>query len=361
MAGVVSVERLQVSLPAGTASDTAALTKSQTTANCVPFVTYIAGTDPSTADDWSAMCVDVSFVGATVQVETVNGATRELTCQITVVEFDPNEVDVQQGTFQILAAATSHAPSLSPSVTVADTFMVHSWKTTETGGETSDIAIRGQVGASAVTFDRSTSLGQIDGHWYTAEATGGDFTVQNKVFTLPHADATHNETVTSITEAKTFLIPSYQCPTEVGDNNNHCPRFYLSSDTNLVAQRHNANKDYLCAVAVVTFAGAEVVQRGEWFDNVPAAFDDVTITAVDLDVAMPWIPGPVSQRNARLGGTAAADVPAALTSARLTTTTNVRVEHGLHGGEANNYINWEVVEWELEAGGSPPPRRVLVR
>lgn len=103
---ITSIEYVEITLGEGTATASANLTKSQTTGNCVPFVTmyFTAGTSP---DNYDRKAADIYFEAGpkvTAERENTNG---QLNLGIYIVEFDPSYVSVQQGTYSFATTSTT--------------------------------------------------------------------------------------------------------------------------------------------------------------------------------------------------------------------------------------------------------------
>jgi hypothetical protein len=349
MAGVKSVERLQILLAAGTASNSASLTKSQTVANCVPFATKHITTIASPVDNWSQQAVDISFSGSTVVAATNDGSTRAITVEVTVVEFDPALVDVQQGTFTMTASA-SDAPTLGTTLgAVTATAMVHYWQNTGAPAVSEPAMVRGVItNTTTVTFTRGASTGNCTGHYYTFEALSSQFVVDQVNIALTGA-ASNTGTIGAVTMAKTFLIGSYEGTSISDDNTLGSCDITLTNTTTITVQRNGSTGNITANVFAIEFAagGSENVYRGTISAQGATASQDVDHTAVDLDLAMPWIPSATSHKTGSFPGAGSSDNSDAQCSINMVDTDTVNIEHSTAGGEASNDISWEVVEWEI--------------
>lgn len=374
MAAVISVERVQIVLAADTTTVTSpALSIITNTANCVPFMT--AGVSSgSDSDDWSKYAVDIDFPDAThVRATTTTAVTREMTVEIGLVQFNPAEVDVQQGAYSIAATATSGtaSPTDLGADFATDTFLVHTWLVADTLGESKDSSVRGKItNATTLTFDRVGTVGAINGNWYTATAIGSAWTVQARDWTLSNGNTNDTATaLTAVTMAKTFVVGSYTADTATLDNNNYIPYMNLESATVLGMTRQGATGDVVATAYAIELAdtGAKVA-RGiqiDDFDTAPptgSADDTISPAVTTLANAMAWLPASTSVRNCSMSGTGSPAVVASLVGATLIDVNTIRLFHDPAEPDATEFGHtaWEVIEWELDAGG-PAPRRVMVR
>ncbi len=88
--------------------------------------------------------------------------------------------------------------------------------------------------------------------------------------------------------------------------------------------------------------------------------EDVDITDVDIARSMAVIPGPQSYRRGQAAGVNQADIGDTFYMAELITSgADVRITRGRVGSERLTESSWEVIQWELDAGGGPT-RRVMV-
>ncbi len=353
MGGVVSVERVTITLGDGETSDSVVLSKFQEIANCVPFITKRTTTEASPADDWTEQCVDVYFSGESVYAATVNNTPRVMVVEIAVVEFDGSDVLVQQGIFQLEDDETSTTEALSPSVTQVDTFLVCAWKggsSKNTGG-----AIRGYISDDdELTFVRKAHESvQVDGHWFTAESESGDFDVQ-EIFIENIVTSTTGTLSPEITDNKTLLVGTYEVHTGSSDDNAKGSfMICLTDTTTITVSRATSTGAANATVFAISFTGDEIVQRNQITGQGATAIQNVTIPiAVDLDHAMASTASGVSQHNAGFPGGASQDNADSQVGMTLTSITNLRIEHNTYGGEADNDISWQVVDWNIAAGGA---------
>lgn len=350
MAGVVSVERLTITLGAGTASASANLTKSQTLANCVPFVTHRVTTVASPVDDYSETCIDVQMQSGPnrVTATTSEGTTRALVVEVTVVEFDPNRVTVQSGTYQMTGASTTASPS---AVVLANTFLVHSWQIDSNPATHQHAGVRGRfTSTTQLTFDRIGTTGTVDGHWFVIESDSADFSVEEFTVTLTAATS-NTATISSVTMNKTFLVGSHTISDTTDDNADGSVEIVLTNSTTVTVQRAAAGGNIVYTGYAIEFAagGDETVQRGQIAAQGATASQNVDITAVTLDVAMVQAAGsPQSWKNGSFPGSGSSDNCDAFCAWDFVDLDTIRVQHTTSGGEASNDLAWEVIEWAVQ-------------
>jgi hypothetical protein len=177
---VISVERFSLALAAGdaTSEDTnpggGDFGKSQTAANCIPFITSRVTTSATTPDTYGSYCIDAYFSGTTVVVETGLFSTREMVVEVTVVEFDGTDIDVQQGVYSMAHGSDLTDTDAPSAVTLVNTFLYHTYQNDNANQLHESYLIRGEFTSNVLlTFERLGNFGNVGGHWYTAEATEG--------------------------------------------------------------------------------------------------------------------------------------------------------------------------------------------
>ncbi len=370
MAFVTSVKRYTLTITAGNGTATSTI-DGQDTTKCIPFVTTRLSIDSTTDGDHGAYAVDVSFLTGPdrIQVETFVTATREVVCEVTLVEFNSADVKVQEGTFA-MTGTSEGITGLDSLGAVTDTFSYHTWLCNGVGTDYTAAQVRCNIDAvDDIQISRQASTGQCDGHIWLAEAIGGtpEFTVEHISVSF---SGTTQETpaVTSVTENKTFIMASHKVPaTATNFENDECTLdMFLASATSITADRQ-ANFDDLYAVAqVVTFdaGNAATVRRGTLNQAAATASENIDITDLGsgfADVAM-------IHSTASTGSFTSGSFPGALVTDPVDAhcawtfvdSDTINIQHNTDGGEASQDISWEVILWGDAAGG-PAPRRVMVR
>lgn len=203
---VKSVEFFELSTATTTVSCN--LTKGQNYTNCVPFVSVRGGG----ARYVDTILWDCYFTGTTTSGQINFGRTnaRSTTGYVNcyVVEFEPDEVYVEHGSFNISSITTSTITTVS-GFNPERTGMVHYWKSDNSTSVTyNQILCRGSVTASGtLNFYRAVVGGSMLGHWFLFEAKSNQFFVTHgQVDSL--ATTSHSATGKSFDLLKTFLITS---------------------------------------------------------------------------------------------------------------------------------------------------------
>ena len=174
---VKSVELVQYSL--ATASGAVTLTKGQDVANCVPFTTAHGGSDypdSNIIDTWFSASGTVTF-----QRSNTRSTTMTVNCY--VVEFYPSEVHVQQEYFEILNGTAAGENIFYPAESFVDanTGLIFGYSSSSTSQYMADHFIRGRVTtvSGGVSFYKSTTDGNIIGHYYLFDAVTSGISVQH--------------------------------------------------------------------------------------------------------------------------------------------------------------------------------------
>ena len=203
MANIVkSVEFFDFTLPNTTASGT--LTKSQTVANCVPFMSA-----RGTSSTIQAHFMDAYFSSAGgndyINVERSNSGGTQY-CKVYVVEFDPNEVKVQQGSFSLNGVSNVSVTISGVDLTKTALSMYH--KATTTTATASSNMVRGKfTDSSTIEFRRNATSQNPTGHYFVFEALNNQFSVEQVDWsTGTSTDATFED---SLSFVKGLVLSSY--------------------------------------------------------------------------------------------------------------------------------------------------------
>jgi len=173
MANIVkSVEFFDLIVGGTTNSGT--FSKNQDTDNCVPFFSGSGGSNVIYGH-----MTDIYFSSAAgndyVNVERITPDATKY-CHVYVVEFDPNEVKVQQGTFSM--SGTSQTVTIS-GVDLDHTAMVFYHKGVASNRIDYNM-VKGKFNSSSqLEFARANTNGTINGHYYVFEALNDQFSVQH--------------------------------------------------------------------------------------------------------------------------------------------------------------------------------------
>ena len=229
---VKSVEFVEFTHDAGSTLSGVALTKGQDYTNCVPFFTA-----HGCSDTLSGHFYDIYFNGTTgsgvinfLRAATDTSCDRKIKCY--VVEFDPAEVKVQQGSFVSLPSSATTAYNTPESFTQNKTAMVHYWYSTSATNAWDIHLVRGRVLSNGTQVDmlREQSGGTVTGHYYLFE----DISTGNDHFSVWHYS--NNFTSSSINirppeeyrdPSKAFALCSWACSDgNVTHNDKQTVRFF---------------------------------------------------------------------------------------------------------------------------------------
>ena len=364
MAAIVkSIEKFSLTLGAGTASASGTLTKGQTTANCLPVI----GTRVTTIDTnhLQAYATDAYFSGSTVVVETGRETTRALVVEVTVIEFDTTvsntRVDQYVFDFTDTEASSVVTVSLSPTPDTTKAFPYITWQMggdAQAWGPNLCFAEFKPGDASIMEMDRGIH-GSVTmaGHLYIVQSD--EFTVQSKQLYIP--DASNTVALSpSVTLAETFLMGSYK--SDYIESYNMAGSVEASFTSSLLTVQADNAAGYRQGTwyAVSMDSSVGNVQHGSLTQSTSVASQSIDITAVDEDASLVMatgLPGNMGGGSFPRTSDERGDVFCAWD---FVDTDTIRVQHGTVGGDADNDLTWQVIEWETT--GTPPAtgRRVMV-
>jgi len=351
---VISLEEVKVCLAVGEVTKTTVLTKGQTTANCIPFITFET---TSTADVLPRSKFARAYFSAgdlILERDGVGSGDCVLCATITIIEYDPTKVKVQQGT-------TFGAPDFPaiPSPVVIDNSFVYMSYTTSTRSPMN----YSQNMATARIFNTTTveiavtpvgSENIASTAWFVAEALGGYFTVQHGEIVVGASDIVATDIIASVDMDKSFVIASMTteiASDEATDGIGSCElqdattvRFNRTAGAGLVDPSGGA-----CSIQyqVITFNASSRanVQRGH--KTLAANVSNTTselITAVNTSVSM--------AHNVMLNGINQISMNDPVQIGNIHTRLNIDSGTVLRFTQTTGIpssptssIDWEVIEW----------------
>jgi hypothetical protein len=372
---VKSIQRFSVTLGVGTSSVSTALAGGTVVANCVPFISKKVTTAPTTNDDFRELAVDAYFSGSDVVVATTNSASRALTVNIEVVEFDGTYVAVEAVAFTLAdldLAETFSYTSFTNYATKA--FIYHTWRCNGTLFTWGSQNVSARL-SSATLFEiergsNSAGCGAIDGHVYIVKDTGAQntFSTQYRQVVIAAGSTTQNSTaLTSIDDTKTFLIGGHLSGAGTDDNLDSTVDAKLAFvDPNYVITVSRVGTTNSCTWrgSAVQFAGsAELVQRGTLVQTTVDGDENQTFpTAVNTsyqDSLVKFAGNPGGHSAGAFEGTDDANVPESMCALSFViNNTTINIQH-LATASDNATISWEVVRFDV----TPPAaagRRIFV-
>jgi hypothetical protein len=305
---VKSIEYVEISL--STAGPTSAnLSKSQTIASCVPFVTKMAtGHD----DDFRDTHPDIYFESGPKVTASRTTSDGTLSLGIFVIEFDSSKVRVQQNSFSISSSSSSGTASLGNSVTQSKTALIFYYQNAPSDQDDfHESAVAGYFSLdNQLTFARNGTDGTISGHYFVFEALNNEFSVQAKSFSIAGDSTSGNVSISSVAMDKTFLIASYLSSYSSDNPRTFDVNVYLNSQTQINAERNYDSSSGIEDIRVfaITFSGDELVQRGSFSYAASDGQEEYSLSSrVNPDEAIAWngvaMPGPGAMMNASGSGT----------------------------------------------------------
>jgi hypothetical protein len=352
---VKSVERLTVTITGTSLTGTASTSLSQDATKCILFTTQ--KTPRTTNESYGPRQCRASISGSTVTcTRGVGTSIGTITVHVTVVECT-DACLVQSGTTTIASGSTSNSSSLATTLTDRTrAFLVFSASTAYNAGDTSVAThplCRGQIppAGDRVTFTRVQSTSSVTAQWYVVECFSDEFTVQSGSFTVSNSAETASATISAVNLAESFLITSLSSA-NTDDWTNAVGRSFLGSTTTVNFSRGNGGSSGAFSLTVeyqaVSMSGG-TVQRGN--HTITTTTASSTITAVDLDAAIPWSPGlyGMGEGNSSDGD----DVGQFWAMVRLVDEDTV--ESSVETDATTGQYSWEVIEVELESAAGDTP------
>jgi len=372
MSLITSITPVTVSLADGDGFEQVAIAGSPTTANCVPYVSKrVIGDIASNFQDVDNYALNVRFTSGDLVVERDN-TDSSMSVLVYVVEYNPAEVRVQQGTFQVASGSGSLAASLGQNVVLANTYaLAYSMQSTGTEGAGNHLLRARLTDVDELTLDRTgTPQGTMDGNYYVIESINGGFTTEAVDVQLGAAVTSNTGTVTAVTPANTAVFGSWKAAhpaTDAADPGAAIVGVDLTDSTTVTVTRDLADSNAIdWSGWVVKFANGETVQRGSILTNVGSVTtlpEDIAISSVNTSASIAMHTGsPGAVASGRCDGTINSNWPAcAGATLEITDATTLQLDHY---EDASNFIDrtfdWQVIDFTQSAGPAPG-RRFLVR
>ncbi len=346
---VKSVEYFELTLASGSTTVSANLTKGQSVANCVPFASMmVSGVD----DEYDQLFTDVFFQNGPARVTAqrfTSGGT--LSVGVFVVEFDPNFVNVHQGTFSLFAGVATTTAAI-PLVDLTKAAVVSYYRHGAVTNSWNDYAVAGWFSlANQLSWQRETSAGALDGHYYVFEARNSEFRVQPVSFTLAAGSPTGTAPITAVDMDKSFVIASHRTAYASDDNEDGQIGVFLANPTTVQGQRsfENSGSNLIPDVRafVVQFGDNVRVQRGALSYNDTDTQANSTIRAVDVPSTLVWNGATIGPGSMESEGTSSLDGDTAFQRLKLANATTVRGDRdGVCGAaDCGGIGHYEVIEF----------------
>lgn len=366
-APVISVEKLQVTIATSSTSGTDTVAGSPTMANCIPFTsTYITTANGAAFDEYNTK-TDFLTSPDRVQVSRYTGsASSALAAEVTLVEFNSDEVNVYSGTTAMSTSEQSKvvsSPFGSP-VSLTKAFLYFTYTSDDSGGDYyEEHSLRGRItGTNELTFDQAyTSSGTaMSIQWYVAEAKTSAWDVDAVDISITDTNSTGTDTVTAVTMAKSFIVGSATSKDQTDPDGvwDAICDVRLTNTTTVTADRGEGNDGQIdWSGFVVELGGSENVYRGNVIIDDSSPVTTSTFTAVDLDNSMIHQAGACGTMSAGdHQGSDSALVPPTYNRWTFASTTTGQCHHATDASGDGN-ASWEVIEWDIAAASS---RRVMV-
>lgn len=299
-AAVLSVEKISVTLVHQT-PQTINLTKGQNHANCVPFVSFRPLADPTANCDLVRMQPTPTMIdnGGTAAIVVQHlpantNAIPNLQVLIDIVEFNPDVIKVQQGSFQNFTTNT-YVNTINLPEPVADTSKCFSvgYQRANDGGNTGPRY--SQMWNSVNTVNTIifhswyvNSSTDRAGSWYVVEdiSENNDY-FNTQLFFMNLATGTQGDvSITPVDLTKSMLVGNFVCNSGSLDPRTMSSTTWFSSDSNIRTVRINSNTSNVGGQGyVVEWKDSTTVQH---FNNITEAQNgslttDTTIEEVDAN------------------------------------------------------------------------------
>jgi len=288
-AGVaVSIEPCDIGLTSAQTTNTYTMTLGQVAANTVPFATYYIVTAASTADDYSAYVFDLSISGTTVTATRYDtGTSAALNIYMYLVEFNPDVVRVQKGTFTI-SASTSTTSAITNAVDQTKTFLVFYYQSSSTAVQQPEFNVRGRFTADNELTFSTVATTTLTGTWYVVEDLGNNWDVQKADINIASGTSSNTGLITTVDMTKTFVVGSAQGGS-TDDVSEGSISAYLSDSTHITLEKGGTGTgviDGTCYAITFTSSSA-LVERGTIaFTSTQTALSDTSLSARDWSYGM---------------------------------------------------------------------------
>jgi len=205
---VESVQFVEYTLGATALSGTATLSGTPDLDNCVPFMT-----SHGSSDYYDSHLLDIYFEDTdTIVFKRGNQRNNTLYIKCYVVEFNPDEVRVQHGSFD-LSSQTTDTVTLGTTLSGTDrAAMTHFWWSSSSSGKYAYHMVRGRVlNTTSIDFYRHSVGASCQGHWYLFEDLKNNFRVHHN--SSAHGSAGETSVIkadrSTIDPLRSFIISSY--------------------------------------------------------------------------------------------------------------------------------------------------------
>ena len=355
---ITSVEYVNFYMSGTTTSGS--LSKGQTIANCVPFST-ISGS-VATGGNLNNFFADIWFTDTgtpTVHAQR-DGSDGPIEIGIFVVEFDSAEVTVQQGSY---STGSNDLNGTISTVDLDKTAMVNHYRSSTTNEYAYDHFVACSFNnTTQVNIHRNSTGGNINGHYYVFEDTGGDnFRVQTVDSSFAYTGAYDYEYTV---RDRTFILMSYYSNDgSVGYPDRYTPRAYIYDDHRVSLDKDSSSNTVYFTMFIIEFLDDTKAYTQHWWETGLNDYSTVTYTKktdypIDLDTSM-VLASPIQGGITRQSGVNnVAYVPGAWWHSKFTSTSGIQLDREISSGLS--YTFWQVIDWEgyttfTDTGTNPSP------
>jgi hypothetical protein len=333
----------------------APLTKGQNIDNCVIFASQYA--NGAVNNQYAHMCeVYLSDTG-TINVRRVSTSYTSVV-DVSVVEFYPDQVRVQSGSFNYGSMTSEANITLDRAIDTSKTFLLAKWTISSSSTYWDDHNMRCRIiDSNTLGFYQNASSGRKQVSWFIAE----DITEDNSCFEVTHWNTSTSATY-PIYVSGTKHFPYYNTFIIASGGGGHanyfypsrsCFRAYYDNPTRpLILNKYSSSDTiyYNSQIVIITRSGRHYVQG--WYPGVGGSSQSTTTTFSSdwVDRENITVFNSTMQSFARVDSDSASSVPGSFWSGRITDYENrtVQVERG-DTFSCNHYLSFNIICW---AGGS---------
>lgn len=234
------------------------LSKGQDISQCVPFISHACG------DTYPFRhLTNVYFEEGKVFAERASSSSANSSVYINVVEFNPSQVKVTQGSFSF--SGTEHNVAISD-VDLDHTFLIFTYSVNSSSRNSRFFNIRGRIeNSNNIEFYRYTSSGEVKVTYYIIEALNGEFRVQHLIHDTGSTWG-YIEIPEVIEPYKTFLITSYYSQHNYDYVDDHAVTVLLYNNREVAYTRRSSTYSVGVSVQLVELseAGKIFVNHSRW-------------------------------------------------------------------------------------------------
>lgn len=296
---IKSVEYVSIAMGSSGGPTSVALTKSQNTANCVPF--HFHDTSSSVGNAFEHM-VEVYFSGNDVVVQRLVKYGYIETIGVYVVEFDPAHVKVQTGTFALTATATTTESIDSVDTSRTAAFLTYRG-TYNAGGLPESYAGYHEINLKFTAADELTiatryTTHDFTGRYYVMEALKGGWSVQHidHGIWVNSGSKYDNITISEVDTTKSWIIESHHGYPYYQGYSYHSA--YFTSSTNVQLRRQaiaGSYKPEAIQLQVIEFETTEfqttsLMEQTTFSWTTQTNLENVLGGSFDTDISIIWAP-----------------------------------------------------------------------